>query len=125
MIKIKGKEIKGFIFDLDGTLLDSLGVWKTIDENFFSRHDLVMPSDYSASIAHLGLEGAASYTIERFEMKNVTVESVVEEWIKESHRMYHEVVMLKQGALEVLEFLKENNVLMTIATAGKENLFVK
>ncbi len=61
-MKINNQDIKGVIFDLDGTLLDSCGIWHDIDVEFFKMHNLELPSDYSKEIAHLGLKNAAQYT---------------------------------------------------------------
>ena len=36
----------GAIFDLDGTLLDSMGVWRKIDEDFLGKRGFVVPDDY-------------------------------------------------------------------------------
>ena len=37
----------GAIFDLDGTLLDSMGVWRKIDEDFLGKRGFVVPDDLS------------------------------------------------------------------------------
>ena len=52
-MKINNNEIKMIIFDLDGTLLDSLKIWKDVDINFFAKRNLEMPSDYGQKIAHI------------------------------------------------------------------------
>lgn len=40
-LKYVTKNIKGFIFDLDGTILDSLKVWKIIDDTFFEKRKII------------------------------------------------------------------------------------
>ena len=40
----------GAIFDLDGTLLDSMGVWRKIDEDFLGKRGFVVPDDYLVAI---------------------------------------------------------------------------
>ena len=42
----KLKQIKGAIFDLDGTLLDSMGVWSDVDRIFFARRGMEVPKDF-------------------------------------------------------------------------------
>ena len=45
------KQWKGAIFDLDGTLLDSMGVWDQVDIDFLKKRNLPMPDDYKQKIA--------------------------------------------------------------------------
>lgn len=37
---------KAIIFDLDGTLIDSMNIWSDIDKEFFKMHDLPFEEDY-------------------------------------------------------------------------------
>ena len=41
-----GNQGKGAIFDLDGTLLDSMGVWDQVDIDFLSKRGIDVPDDY-------------------------------------------------------------------------------
>ena len=60
------KQYKGAIFDLDGTLLDSMRVWDDIDVAFLKKRGLEVPPDYQEAITPLGFLEAARYTIRRF-----------------------------------------------------------
>ena len=44
------KEFKGAIFDLDGTIIDSMDVWETIDIKFLEKRNITMPNDYIEKI---------------------------------------------------------------------------
>ena len=65
-MKIINKEIKGVIFDLDGTLLDSTFVWNEVDMKFFNRRNMEIPPTYVEDIAHIGLKEAAIYTKNKY-----------------------------------------------------------
>ena len=41
---------KGAIFDLDGTLLDSMGVWDQVDIDFLSKRGIDVPDDYMTKL---------------------------------------------------------------------------
>ena len=99
------KQWKGAIFDLDGTLLDSMGVWDQVDIDFLKKRNLPMPDDYKQKIAAMGFPEAARYTIERFGFSE-TPEMLLQEWREMAREAYALHVDLKPGAKEYLEKLK-------------------
>ena len=121
-MKILGFEINAAIFDMDGTLIDSTGLWHEIDEQFFAKRNMELPSDYAQHIVHLGLKEAARYTKETYHL-NESIEEIMAEWHQMSLDMYKYQVALKPGALELLKLFKKNNVKMAIATANDEELY--
>ena len=121
-MKLLGHEIKAVIFDMDGTLIDSTGIWHEIDKAFFSKRNMELPSDYAQHIVHLGLKQAAVYTKETYHL-NESIQDIMDEWHNMSIDMYRYNVSLKLHALELLKLLKENNVKMAIATANDEPLY--
>lgn len=46
-----GNQGKGAIFDLDGTLLDSMGVWDQVDIDFLSKRGIDVPDDYMTKVS--------------------------------------------------------------------------
>ena len=55
------------LFDLDGTLLDSNGIWLDIDIEFLGRHGIApVPEDYTEYVTHHSPLDAARYTRTRF-----------------------------------------------------------
>lgn len=115
------KKLSAVIFDLDGTLLDSLNAWTEIDHHFFGRRGMTMPADYTTSIAHMTLELAADYTIKRFALTD-SKEAVIEEWRVLALEEYALRVPLKPGAAEYIAALRTRGVRTAIATACREEL---
>ena len=72
-------ERKGAIFDLDGTLLDSMWVWGSVDERFLGSRGFEVPEDYQRTIAAMSFRETAEYTIGRFRLKE-TAEEIIREW---------------------------------------------
>ena len=115
--------IKGAIFDLDGTILDSLHIWPQIDEDFLGRRGIAVPDDYVKSISTMGFNEIAIYTKERFNLSE-SVEEIKKEWNEMSIMAYSTTIELKKGAKEYLEFLKEKGIKLSVATASSEEVFV-
>lgn len=114
---------KAALFDLDGTLLDSMYVWHRVDELFFQNRNMCIPEDYGRALAGKSYREGAEYTIERFGL-NETWEDIVDEWTRMSENEYANHVKLKPGALEYLRTLKRAGVKLAIATALPPSLYL-
>ena len=121
-MKILNRDVKAVIFDMDGTLIDSTGIWHEIDKEFFAKRNMELPKDYAQHIVHLGLKQAAVYTKETYHLPEST-QAIMDEWHNMSIDMYKYQVSLKEGAIELLKLLKRNGVKMAIATANDEELY--
>ncbi len=110
------------IFDLDGTLLDSLWVWQRVDDAFFARRGRVKPDDYARTIQGMSFREAAAYTVDRFDLPE-SVEAVMDEWMRMTAEAYARDVQLKPGALSYLRALKRAGVKLAVATANRRELF--
>jgi len=70
---------KAAIFDLDGTLLDSMGVWDQVDIDFLGKRGIEVPPDYMIKVSSMQFQQVAEYTIARFGLKD-TPEGLMQEW---------------------------------------------
>ena len=104
------------LFDLDGTLLDSMYVWSRVDELFFESRGLRQPEDYGRALAGKSYRESAEYTIERFGLKE-RWEDIVAEWTRLAREEYARRVPLKPGALDYLRMLKREGIRLAVATA--------
>lgn len=115
------RQCEGVIFDLDGTLIDSMWVWEQIDYDFLGKRGIAVPEDYVDIITPMGFEQCADYTIDRFGLKE-TKEQVMDEWHQLAIEAYSSKVRVKDGVSNFLNYLKENEVKMSIATANSMDL---
>ena len=113
--------MKAYIFDLDGTLLDSMGVWLNIDIEFLEKRGLAVPDDYFDKISSMGFSQIAAYTIERFGLPD-TVEGLLQEWSDMAAHAYGHTVQMKPHAKEYLFALKERGARLAIATSAIPDL---
>ena len=114
---MKLSEIKGVIFDLDGTLVDSMWMWKAIDIEYLGKRGLDCPEDLQKKIEGMSFSETAVYFKERFHLPD-SLEEIKAEWTRMSLDKYEHQVPLKPGAGRFLQFLKDHNIPMGIATSN-------
>ncbi|BDR53117.1 beta-phosphoglucomutase [Bombiscardovia nodaiensis] len=107
---------KAAIFDLDGTLLDSMGIWQEIDRRFFARRQIDMPADYASAVASMQTGAIARYTIERFGLREEP-QALVDEWNDDAQLLYATAVQPKPHALQYLASLKASGAKLAVATS--------
>lgn len=107
---------KGAIFDLDGTLLDSMQMWMEIDIRFLKEHGICATDDYSQTVKTLGYRKAAEYMIERYHLP-LSVDEVVSRWGAMADEEYATRIRLKEGAEEYIRRLHKSGRKLAIATA--------
>ncbi len=99
-------KILAALFDLDGTLIDSKGVWARIDAEFLLRRGITPPEDYMKAVSSKRFSEAAVYTIDRFGLDD-TVEGLSAEWLEMARVEYGTNIFLKPGADVFLRRLKD------------------
>lgn len=118
------KNIEGAIFDLDGTLLDSMHIWSEIGLKFLKNEGVTPPPGASEEFVKLSLVQAAEFYIKNYAPHKTvmdivkTINSLVEDF-------YFTQVLLKDGVIEFLEYLKNKDVKMCIATATDKYMVEK
>lgn len=115
--------MKGYIFDLDGTVLDSMGVWRNIDVEFLGRRGLEFTEEYAKALSSMKLGLAAEYTINLYGL-NESADDIIKEWLDAARREFKEKVGLKAYARELLEALKEKGIPMAVATTSQKELYM-
>lgn len=115
------KNIEAVIFDLDGTLVDSMWMWKAIDIEYLAKYGIEIPEDLQKAIEGMSFSETAIYFKERFQIPE-PLEKIKEEWNRMAWDKYANEVPLKEGVAEYLEYLRENNIKMGIATSNSREL---
>lgn len=109
------------IFDLDGTLVDSMWLWKDIDIEYLSRFGIAYNEKLQSEIEGKSFTETAIYFKENFGITD-TIEKIKNDWNEMAYLKYKEQVSLKTGALEFLKLLKEKGKKLGIATSNSTQL---
>ena len=115
------KNKKAVIFDLDGTLVDSMWMWKGIDIEFLAKKGLAYPEDLEAKIEGMSFDETAEYFAKAFPIPE-TPEELKVIWNNMAREKYEKKVPFKPGALKFLQYLKANGIRTGIATSNSREL---
>ena len=111
--------ITGAIFDFDGTVFDSMHIWKGVKFQFFDRIGLVLTDEDKKDFAKLFLLDAIELAKTRFDLK-MTDKELFDEFFTLIKEKYLADTKPKNDIIEFLEKLKAKGVKMGIATATGE-----
>ena len=117
MIKDFLKNKKAVLFDLDGTLVDSMWMWPQIDVEFLGRFGYDCPGDLERAGEGMSFSETAAYFKERFSLP-MTLEEIKECWSQMAMDKYRTQGPLKPGALEFLRYCKDQGIATGIATSN-------
>ncbi|MCU6761271.1 Phosphorylated carbohydrates phosphatase TM_1254 [uncultured Roseburia sp.] len=112
---------KAVIFDLDGTMADSMTVWTDIDHLFFKNRGITVPKTLQQDIEGKSFTETAEYFVKTFSLPE-TVEELKAVWHSQAIEQYQYHVALKPGILEFLTYLKSRSVKIGIATSNSRDL---
>jgi len=114
-------KIKGAIFDVDGTILDSMGIWASIGNDYLRSVGGESREDLGKVFKTFTTEEAARYYIDNYGL-SLTEEEIVRGINAMIEKFYKQEVCLKTGAGEFLAGLKAEGVKMCLATASDRDL---
>lgn len=116
--------MKAAIFDLDGTLLDSMWLWEELATNYLVSLGVKLPDNLRESLKKLSLlEGCyyikSSILVEKSaEDMNEDMENILEDY-------YTNKFELKPNVIDTLDLLRKRNIKMCLATATDDKLVLK
>jgi HAD superfamily hydrolase (TIGR01509 family) len=105
------------IFDLDGTLADSMHVWGGICRDWLAANGEAPSDSLEGDIARMTLTQSAKYVMERYAAARPSPGAIIAEWLDMAKSQYERSVAFKDGALDFLRALRGRGTALAIATS--------
>ena len=115
------KNIKACIFDLDGTLVDSMWMWPDIDREYLKRFGIEYDDNLKNEIDGISFHETAVYFKNKFGISD-SVEKICKDWEEMAYDKYKYEVKEKPGCKKFLEHLMSKGIKMGIATSNNRSM---
>lgn len=115
------KNIDAVLFDLDGSLVDSMWMWREIDIEYLNQFGIPMPEGLQTDIEGMSFTETAVYFKERFQIPD-SIKQIKSDWNRMAWDKYTHQVPLKNGAREFVEHCRRQGIKLGIATSNSREL---
>lgn len=120
-LKEKIADFEAVLFDLDGTLLDSMWIWEDIDIAYLGRFGIVPPGDLQSHIEGMSFSETAVYFKERFGLSD-SLDVIKADWIAMACDKYLYEIPYKKGAEDFLKYCRKCGLKLGVATSNSGKL---
>ncbi len=118
-------DIKAVIFDLDGSLVDSMWIWREIDIEYMNRYGFAVSREeldaFQAEIEGMSFRETAEWVSSHYDIPR-TCEEMMEDWNAMAWDKYEKEVFLKEGAMEFLQECRKRDIKLAIASSNSREL---
>lgn len=115
------KDMKAVIFDLDGTLVDSMWIWRNIDIEFLGKRGHTLHESLQKEIEGMSFHETAVYFKEYFHLSE-SLDEIKDIWNSMAEEKYRTQIPLKKGVAAFVKYLREQKIKMGIATSNSRYL---
>ncbi len=117
------KGIKGAIFDIDGTIVDSMPTWYMAGANLLDKYNIKADDELGRTLFSLTIEETANYLKKTYGI-DLSIEEIIDA-INDAMRVYYgEKVQAKPGMVELIKLFSENGIKLTVATSTDRETFM-
>lgn len=113
--------IKGIVFDVDGTLLDSMHIWSELGKRYLSAIGVEAKPGLAEILFPMSLEESGEYLKCEYHLPD-SVEKITEDTIKILSDFYRYEAAPKPGAIAFIKKMQSRKIPMAIATSGDRRI---
>ena len=108
--------VKGLIFDVDGTLLDSMGIWMDAGKRYLESQGCIVTENLAKVMFEQTMPQTAQYMIDNYGI-SYTEEEIIQGINNVVYAFYEKEAQPKEGVREFLEYMYSKSIPMTVATS--------
>lgn len=116
--------IKGYIIDMDGTIIDSMAIWDDIGSRFLLQKNITPASNLKETLAPLSINQAINYLIKEYHLVD-SVAQINQQINKLLDSIYANEVTLKTGAKDFINTCYQKNKKLCLLTANNYQTTIK
>lgn len=116
--------LKGIIFDVDGTLLNSMHIWNELGNRYLQTIGLEPEEGLASVLFPMSVEESSIYLKNRYKLSD-PVDKIVKDTIALIDDFYHYEAVPKNGLLPYLDWVRSREIPMIIATSGDREVLNK
>lgn len=120
-LRVLIEESQALIFDVDGTLLDSMPIWSNLGSLFLESLGIKAEKNLGTKLFPMTLNQGAKYLKERYSLP-LSIKEIQTGNIAMVEKFYRDEVSLKGYMKEILDYAKALGLPMIIATSGHKDL---
>jgi len=114
-------DYEAVIFDLDGSLVDSMWMWKAIDIEYLKNFGIEPPEDLQKQIGGRSFFETAVFFKDKFGLED-SIEKIGDDWNRMAWDKYTNEVPLKEGVAEFLSACEDRGIKLGIASSNSTEL---
>ena len=108
--------MKAIIFDLDGTLVDSMKYWRSVSRNFMKTKGIDIEDAVQHKMTTMNLDASLKYLKDYYKLEE-SFEELMRDFSRTVEDFYRNKVEAKEGSLEILKYFKDKGMKVVIGTS--------
>ena len=116
------EDVEAIIFDMDGTLIDSMWFWPSIDDDYLAKYHLTKTDSFHEDMEGMSYTEVAQFFLDTFPELDLTLEEVMDEWMDMAYDKYMTQVELKEGVRDFILEMRRQGKKIGIATSNARKL---
>lgn len=112
--------MKAIIFDLDGTLVDSMGYWRSVSRDFMKTKGIDIEDAVQHKMTTMNLDASLKYLKDYYKLEE-SFEELLRDFSRTVEDFYRNKVETKEGSLEILKYFRDKGMKVVIGTSTADH----